>query len=758
MTEELQRLSEINSYSVIFGCSENKCDYSQLFINLIKKAEYKNEFFYISKNDYDSVVHDFRKVFDLYDSEIVKKTIRQEKNSFVIDITLFHNGDITTKIASYFLFSNQISDLPEDEVLYFLQFLNFENCHKLMQYDDFKALIDKLFPFCVEYLTNNKLLRDITKENLIKYVHSLYEPEITQKNILSYDLSDPKSIYTSIFRIDDFGSFMIDESSFAEINACLYFIIKTCFLIKNGTEQIVNLLDYAKDNSFVLFFLLLENLMNINPCILPHLLDDPDYGAIALNLLGDYLPRKLSNKKELKTNEKQLIEIYKTAIEKFIFNIDGMIPRKGKFDVVSDISFILCSAIEYHNKNRGNVFTNNFQIEAIKNIKEAIINTFVKHGYFTRNKLLPIAEDLLKTTANYFSDITKLEYTVILFDYYSTTKIEDSILYNYSLRINELFVSVLQDERFHDTIFDYIDFSRYLAFYKYNSTFLLNVLAVKNDGCSLFYHYRNICLLKIVFRLFETDVKAFKDNGYFDFSAELIKFSFLAEPNGYTRTLESIFDKRGIFKDYSIKLLDYLCECSKKYEIDFQNIVSNVPYKLKFYIFNTSKNQYVQSLLEDYLSNVTIDEVLSDTNYLPDLIKFTIDVYNSHLNKKLASDLLDKLRIFINSRFSEIKEYKTLLVELDLFDAYLNEDEKKLDSHNITDYENELRMYYKSLIHFKKQDYDLPLKYMETLVEKYPDKIDYKILLLQTRQALGNMIPLSDIEELIKTVQEGEDE
>lgn len=163
-------------------------------------------------------------------------------------------------------------------------------------------------------------------------------------------------------------------------------------------------------------------------------------------------------------------------------------------------------------------------------------------------------------------------------------------------------------------------------------------------------------------------------------------------------------------------------------------------------------------MLEDYLTKVTIDEVLSDINYLPDLIKFTIDVYNSHLNKQLASDLLEKLRLFIKTRFSEIKDYKILLTELDLFDAYINGDEKKLDSYNISDYENELRMYYKSLIHFKNQDYELPLKYMEALVEKYPDKIDYKILLLQTKQATGDMIPLEQIEELIKVVQEGEDE
>ena len=35
---------------------------------------------------------------------------------------------------------------------------------------------------------------------------------------------------------------------------------------------------------------------------------------------------------------------------------------------------------------------------------------------------------------------------------------------------------------------------------------------------------------------------------------------------------------------------------------------------------------------------------------------------------------------------------------------------------------------------------------------------DYKILLLQTKQATGDMIPLEQIEELIKVVQEGEDE
>lgn len=756
MTEELQSLSEIKSYRVKSGCSENKCDYSQLFINLLKKSEYKNNLFFLSQNDYDSVVHDFSKVFDLYDKDLVKKTIKQEKTSYIIDISLIHNREITTKIAAYFLCMKQIDDLSSDELLFFLHFLNFDNCHKMMAYGDFQTLIDKLFPFCVDYLNNNQLLKEITKETLINYVHSLYETELTRKKILSYDLSNPKSIYTSIFRIDDFDSFIITKGSLDDTNDCLTFIVRSCYFVEDGIEQIVSLLDYAKDNSFVLFFLLLEHIRNLNPSILSRLLDNPDYGAISLNLIGDYLTRMLSNAKELRITENFLIEIYKAAIEKFIFNLDRVIPRKGKFDVVSDISFILCSAIEYHNKNKGNVVTNNFQIETIRLIKDAIVNAFVKHGYFKRDNLLPLANDLLNAPADYFSEITELGYTVKLFDYFSKTKIQEEILTEYSLKINKIFISVLQDKHFYASIFDSIEFSNYFSFFNYSKTFLVTILTVKNDDCNLFYHYRNICLLKILYTFYKTNVKTFKDNEYLNFSAELIRLSFLPEPNGYTRTLDLIIDEKGIYKNYAIELLDFLCECSKKYEIVFQNIINDVPYKLKFFIFNTSKNPTVQTLLEEYLTNVKINDVLADINYLPDLIKFTIDVYNSHLNEKLASDLLNKLHTFINSRFSETKEYKTLLVELDMFDAYINEDEKRLDSHNVSNYENELRMYYKSLIHFKNKDYEFSLKYMEALVEKYPNKSDYKILLLQTQQALGNRIQLEQIEELIKVEQESE--
>ena len=758
MTDELQQLSEIKPYHIKFGCSENKCDYSQLFINLIKKAEFKSTSFFISPKDYDSIILDFTKVYDSYDKEAFKNAVKLGNNLYKIDISLIHNSDITTKIAIYFLYNKQLTDLPTEEIIYFLQFLNLDNCKKMMPYEDFQDLTNKIFPFCVNYLNNSQLLKDITQENLINYVHSIYDKKLTEKKIQSYDLSNPKAIYTSVFRIDDFDSFIIREGSLDGTNACLYFIVKTCFFVRDGICAIASLLDYAKDSSFVLFFLLLEHIKNLNPSILSRLLDDPDYGAIALNLIGDFLVEKLSNARELKIDRNYLINIYKPAIEKYISNLDRMIPSKGKFDVVSDISFILCSAIEYHNKNKENKLTNSFQIQTISIIKDTIINTFVKHGYFRRDKLLPIARDLLKAPADYFSPITKLGYTLTLFDYYSKTEKPSAILDEYSSRITELFLDVLKDKHFHNSFFDTIDFSNYLAIYNYNKTFLSNVFTVKNEECTLFYHYRNICLLKILYKLYRTDAQSFKDNRYLDFTSELIKLSFLPGPNEYTRTLESIFDKKGLYKSYAIELLDFLCTCSKQYELVYENIVEEIPYKLKFYIFNLSKNPTVHILLEDYLTKVTIDEVLSDINYLPDLIKFTIDVYNSHLNKQLASDLLEKLRLFIKTRFSEIKDYKILLTELDLFDAYINGDEKKLDSYNISDYENELRMYYKSLIHFNNQDYELPLKYMEALVEKYPDKIDYKILLLQTKQATGDMIPLEQIEELIKVVQEGEDE
>ncbi|MBQ1175033.1 MAG: hypothetical protein IIX56_01340, partial [Treponema sp.] len=80
------------------------------------------------------------------------------------------------------------------------------------------------------------------------------------------------------------------------------------------------------------------------------------------------------------------------------------------------------------------------------------------------------------------------------------------------------------------------------------------------------------------------------------------------------------------------------------------------------------------------------------------------------------------------------------------------------DSYNKSDYENELRMYYKSVLLFKKGEYEIPLKYMSALVEQHPDKIDYKILLMQIKQAMGKKFVLQDYDELLKTVQEGEDD
>ena len=165
MTDELQQLSEIKPYHIKFGCSENKCDYSQLFINLIKKAEFKSTSFFISPKDYDSIILDFTKVYDSYDKEAFKNAVKLGNNLYKIDISLIHNSDITTKIAIYFLYNKQLTDLPTEEIIYFLQFLNLDNCKKMMPYEDFQDLTNKIFPFCVNYLNNSQLLKDITQEN-----------------------------------------------------------------------------------------------------------------------------------------------------------------------------------------------------------------------------------------------------------------------------------------------------------------------------------------------------------------------------------------------------------------------------------------------------------------------------------------------------------------------------------------------------------------------------------------------------------------
>ena len=120
--------------------------------------------------------------------------------------------------------------------------------------------------------------------------------------------------------------------------------------------------------------------------------------------------------------------------------------------------------------------------------------------------------------------------------------------------------------------------------------------------------------------------------------------------------------------------------------------------------------------------------------------------------------MLDKLHDFIGLRFSEKKEYQILLKELEIFDAYINADEARLDSYNKTEYENELRMYYKSILLLKKNEYEIPHKYMTHLIEKYPDKTDYKILLLQIKQEMGEKISLQHCDELLKKVKEDEND
>ena len=757
MKEALQQISVLKPYRVHFGCKENKCEYSQLIINLIKNSKFDSGVFVVSKENYDLIVNEYEKVFDLYAKDAYKDAFTSESDKVSIDLDAIHESDVTTKIALYFLFNKHSIKILDNTALFLLRFLNLDICQSLMEVEDYQSLVNTLFPCCEDYIKQHSIWCEINQQNLIDYVHSVYEKEITHNAIIKYDLSNAKAIYTSVFRIDDYGSFFIDDEQCDEILACIRFIVKSYLFLDKHEKVFIDLLDFAKDKNFVLLYLLFEHIRDLNPRILTDLLSDPDYGVISINLTYDYLVRLLEKKKELQIDEKLLTDIFTANVKEFTKNQSHMIPAKKKFDVVKDISFILCSAYEYYDKNKANPQTASFQKKAIESLENTIVDAFTVKGNFRRDNLVPMAEELLLAPEIYFSDIAKLNYTVFFYNYYSQIGVEAKLQEQYSEKINALFDTILHQNNFFDSAFDTVDFTNYLTLHEYDKTFLPKALDAINENSTLFYHYRNLSLLKIGYNFYLQRQESFKNNGYFEYSIKLIQKCFLTEPNGYIRTLD-LLDKSGKYKENVIEMLDYICSASKKYELAYKNLTNELPYKLKFFVFNTSKNKEILALLEEYLSDVKIDEVTSDVNYLPDLIKFTIDVYNSHLNKTLAKELLDKLHKFISSRFSEKKEYQILLKELDIFDAYINSDEARLDSYNKSDLENELRMYYKSILLLKKKEYEIPHKYMSFLVEKYPEKIDYKILLLQVKQAMGEKNLLQDCDELLKTVQEGEDD
>ena len=756
MKDILQHISIRKPYRVSFGCKEIKCEYSQLFINLIKKSDFKDEKFFISKKLYDLIVTDYKKVFDLYNKDAYKEAVKDDSEKISIDLKLIGNSKVTTKIALYFLFNNQSLKASDKTTLFFLRFLNLDVCQELMDFEEYKSFVNQLVPFCVDLIKEHKVWNEIKQENLIDYVHTIYAKDYTNKTIQNYDLSNVKNIYTSVFRIDNYNSFFIDDRSFDEIYACIRIIIKSYLFLDELEKVLVDVLDFAKNKNFVLFYLLLENIRDLNPRILPDLLCEPDYGSISINLIYDYIIN-ISNNKELQIDESVLTDIFTVAVKEFVQNLSRMIPDKKKFEVVNDISFILCSAFDYYNKNRMNMQTASFQKKAIEIIKKNVLAAFTITGNVRRDNLVPMAEDLLDAPEKFFSDIAKLNYTVFFFDYYSQIAIGEKILEQYSERINTLFDVILYQKKFSASSFETVDFTNFLTLHKCDKTFFPKALDATNANNTLFCHYRNLSLFRIIYNFYSKRLTSLRNSDYLECSLRLIQKCFLPEQDGYTRTLD-LLDKSGKYKENAIEMLDYICSTAKKYELYYKNLVNELPYKLKFFVFNTSKNKEIQILLEDYLSDVKIDEVTSDVNYLPDLIKFTIDVYNSHLNKTLAKDLLEKLHNFINLRFSERKEYQTLLKELELFDAYINADEIRLDSYNKTEYENELRMYYKSILLLKKGEYEIPHKYMTYLIEKYPEKIDYRILLLQIKQAMGDKISMLDCDELLKIVKECEDD
>ena len=235
--DELQQLSVRQPYRVVFGYKENKCEYSQLFINLIKKSNFDSGVFVVSKENYDSIIADYKKVFDLYDKDAYKDALKNESDKISINLDLIRNINVTTKISLYFLFNNQSLKISENEVLFFLQFLNLDICQSLMEIEDYQSLLNSLFPFCIDYIKQHNIWGEINQENLIDYVHPMYEKEITKRTILKYDVSNAKAIYTSVFRIDDYGSFFIYDEQFEGLYACIRFIVKSYLFINDHESE-----------------------------------------------------------------------------------------------------------------------------------------------------------------------------------------------------------------------------------------------------------------------------------------------------------------------------------------------------------------------------------------------------------------------------------------------------------------------------------------------------------------------------------------
>ena len=133
MKDVLQQISTRKPYRVKFGCKENKCDYSQLFINLIKNSNFNGKRYRIKENTYNEVINDFKKVYDLYDTEAYKSAIKRDNDIFEIDLKQIRNSKLTTKIALYFLFYNHPA-VPYNELLFLLQFFNLDICKRFANF------------------------------------------------------------------------------------------------------------------------------------------------------------------------------------------------------------------------------------------------------------------------------------------------------------------------------------------------------------------------------------------------------------------------------------------------------------------------------------------------------------------------------------------------------------------------------------------------------------------------------------------------
>lgn len=610
----------------------------------------------------------------------------------------------------------------------------------------------KLIQICSNYIQKFPISKSISKDKLFEWLHIPHNEDYAKQELNEINFDSPEHIYNSVFIKNYQALDLLSVKGIDSFEMALSCLIECLSIYSPEHENIIKtLLNYSYNEAPVIFYLSLWLFKTNRPDYIPTLFTSPFYGDVFLMLLDDFFCEYIRRTDLKVVSKENIFSLIYRSFDIYINNLSRMIPKEGTYDKLKDISFVLAMLVK-KTKYENNPFTNSFFHQRLNLIFGKMTKDFTSNVIPVHYDFIPITEKIITYDLSFLDSQEKLQLFLLIFNYLS--KLPDcnnDIKQKYFKAISDFLLEFLFAIKYAESI-EYFDFNDFLN--REDAIKFVNGLEIEK-----FEPGANLVLLDIYYQYF-IQYRFNLKKKYKPFLLKLISFCFQKQPpENYFNCFINTYDKTMSYLKKTVLLMDYLFDNENELKFVFSQIIDDIPYLQRLYIYNCTNNLHIKKFIENYLITINKDSIENETFDLDEYYKTILTIYNSHLNNELASRMLASFNDILEQKPEFLrKKYKFRTEEFYFFEA-LNQDNIEILDNINKKYQGhqETYLFYRFLLLCNKGEFQDGLKLLQEIRKKYPDTLKYEIYFQKTLFELHKDISIDTCKSmLVKAIESQE--